>query len=93
MNVYSTVAGELPLMVRNGTPVCFVPYSQALEMVAEITRLKAELTSLQTTRDMWYKMGACVGAGKVDQIREDAEKLQKSVEVLLEFATRVGARV
>lgn len=35
LRMYSTVAGELPSLVRNQTPKCFVEYEQYLELKAE----------------------------------------------------------
>lgn len=40
LRVYSTVAGELPLLVGRREPMCFVPLEQARELEAEIARLR-----------------------------------------------------
>lgn len=107
MNVYSTVAGQLPLMVRNGTPECFIPYSQALEMAAEIKRLKKELVKMQDAHeealsdrgqqrfgsgyDMGFSMGRQITDFKVDQVRDSATALQKTVDAMLEYAAKAEA--
>lgn len=38
--IYSTVAGEIPLLVQKNTPKCFVEYEQYLELIKELDKLK-----------------------------------------------------
>ena len=40
LTVYSTVAGNLPTLVRNKDPMCFVPYIEAYELQNELAQLK-----------------------------------------------------
>ena len=42
LEVYCTTSGELPKLVREGSPMCFVPYQQAKELLDELTTLKLE---------------------------------------------------
>lgn len=46
LKVYSTVAGELPMLVMKGTPECFVPYSQALELVQALEQLRVDFARI-----------------------------------------------
>lgn len=40
VRIYSTVAGEIPLLVQKNIPKCFVEYGQYLELKAELDELK-----------------------------------------------------
>ena len=48
LEVFCTTSGELPKLVREGTPMTFVPYSQAKELYDELTALKEQITMLPT---------------------------------------------
>ncbi len=42
LRMYTTLTGELPKLVANSTPMCFVEYAQYLELKAEFDKLKEE---------------------------------------------------
>lgn len=44
--VYSTKAGELPRLVENGIPKCFVPYEQALELMRLLREAEEQIAKL-----------------------------------------------
>ena len=42
LEVFCTTSGALPKLMREGTPMTFVPYSQAKELLDELLKLKEE---------------------------------------------------
>lgn len=46
LRMYSTVAGELPSLVRNQTPKCFVEYEQYLEALKAQQETSDNLTGM-----------------------------------------------
>lgn len=40
LNVYCTTSGLLPKLVANKTPMCFVPYSEAILLQKRLTMLE-----------------------------------------------------
>ena len=46
LEVYCTTSGELPKLVREGTPMTFVPYNKAKDLLDELTALKEQITTL-----------------------------------------------
>ena len=44
LEVFCTTSGLLPKLVRENTPMTFVPYSQAKELLDELTALRQYIT-------------------------------------------------
>ena len=61
LQVYSTVVGELPELVRKNEPMCFVPYEQARRLEQRISELERELRNVTSEYnemlDMAYNYG------------------------------------
>lgn len=105
LKVYSTVAGELPLMVSKGSPECFIPYDQGLALTEEIATLKKQMAQMELRHIQElderglksYNSGYAVakqhvelmGVFRVDNVVEVATKLQGEVNKLLALVSEV----
>lgn len=64
VDIYSTVAGDLPKLVEKKEPVCFVPWLQFLEYQKEMEGKVAALQEQLTTYRELAKMVIIIGKDK-----------------------------
>lgn len=44
LNIYSTVAGELPKLCSKNKPKCFIPYEELLSFLNELVKIYTDKT-------------------------------------------------
>lgn len=70
MNVYSTAAGELPMMVFKGSAECFVPYGQALELAQTLEQVRTECQRLRE-QNQRLNNGVEMDLAEVERLQEE----------------------